>query len=240
VGGPVLERAKRWLMLLAIRILRLPLRLLTLPLTQLRHEVMSLRAAAVESLAYVGVELRRLGDLVERGGSPEAAGAPANGTGTSVIEVPFAFRSLGEVDAPGPVLVVGPRGREIARSLSSLGYEVVRVDGRLEDWDPAGRRFPAILHMGRPAQPAGEELARIRDLLVDGGVLVMSVAFGLSGANGSPNGYDGGALDEQLADWKVADRMVVASTPDRGWAPVQNGSTPESGVALVAARRVDA
>ncbi len=226
----------RWLMLLAIRILRLPFRLLTYPLTQLRHEVVSLRAAAVESLAYVGVELRRLGDLVERGGS-EAAGAPANGAGTSVIEVPFAFRSLGEVDAPGPVLLVGPRGREIARSLSSLGYEVVQVDGRLEDWDAAGRRFPAILHLGRPAQPAGDELARIRDLLVDGGVLVMSVAFGISGANGSPNGYDGDALDEQLADWKIADRMVVASTADRGWVPVQNGSTPESGVALVAARR---
>jgi hypothetical protein len=224
-------------MLLAIRILRLPFRLLMYPLTQLRHEVVSLRAAAVESLAYVGVELRRLGDLVERGGSPEASGAPANGAGTSVIEVPFAFRSLGEVDAPGPVLLVGPGGREIARGLSSLGYEVVQVDGRLEDWDAAGRRFPAILHMGRPAQPAGEELTRIRDLLVDGGVLVMSVAFGLSGANGSPNGYDGAALDELLADWKIADRMVVANTADRGWVPVQNGSAPESGVALIAARR---
>ncbi len=193
--------------------------------------MISLRAAAVESLAYVGVELRRLGDLVEDGAA--SRGPAATGEATTLVEAPFAFRSLGGVEAPGPVLVAGPAGREIGRSLSSLGYEVTLVDGRLADFDADDHRFQAVLYMGGPAQPAPGELERIRDLLADGGVLVISIAFGLSGSNG----YDEGVMDELLADWAVADRMVVASTPGRGWEPIRNGSTPERGIALVAARR---
>lgn len=237
VGGPPLERLKRRAALLIIRLLRAPYHMLMLPFTQVRAEVASLRAAAVESLAYVGVELRRLGDLVEQGGSSKAAPATEPvAEATAVVEVPFAFRSLAGVDSPAPVLVVGARGRQVSVSLSSLGYDVTQVDGALEDWDAADRRFAAVLYMGDPAQPDTAELQRIGDLLSDGGILVMGLAFGF-GANGSPGPFDEGSLDDLLADWTVADRIVVASRPDRAWAPVRNGATPDRGVALVAATR---
>src|SRR5918996_1649744 len=79
VGGPPLERLARRAKLLLIRLLRIPYHLMLLPFSQLRGEIASLRAAAVESLAYVGVELRRIGDLVESG-APNSALTPEETT----------------------------------------------------------------------------------------------------------------------------------------------------------------
>ena len=90
-----MERIEQALILMIKRVLAIPYRLLTLPIRELRGEVGSLRAAAVESIAYVGVELRRLGDLIEREGS------------TPPLEAPFVFRSLAGLEPPAPVLIVG-------------------------------------------------------------------------------------------------------------------------------------
>ena len=193
VGGPLLERVKRRGLMLLIRVLRLPYRVLTLPLKELRAEVGSLRAAAVESLAYVGVELRRLGDLVERSGSTTGAPAPE-------------AAALAGVQTPGPVLVVGSRGRRTGTSLTSLGYDVTQVDG-LEDWDAGEQQFAAVLYMGEASQPDPSELRRIGDLLSAGGTLVMGLALG---SNGSANGSD----EDSLEGWAVAERIVVARRTD--------------------------
>jgi hypothetical protein len=193
VEGPLLEKIKRRALLLLVRLLRLPYRALTLPLKELRGEVASLRAAAVESLAYVGVELRRLGDLVEQGAS-ESAPTPEE-------------TALAGLDLRGPLLVVGERGQKAGVSLTSRGYDVTQVDG-LENWDDEGRRFGAVLYMGETSQPNAAELQRIGELLSHDGALVLGVASG-SGGNGSGNGFSEGALDE-LAGWAVAERIVVA------------------------------
>jgi hypothetical protein len=195
VGGPLLERVKRRAMLVLVRLLRFPYHLLTLPLRELRGEVASLRAAAVESLAYVGVELRRIGDLVERSGSGKPAPLPEEA-------------ALARLEASGPVLVVGSRGQRAGSSLTSRGYDVTQVDG-LEGWDSGGRRFEAVLYMGETAQPDPAELRRIGDLISDDGVLLMGIASGSAG-NGSRNGFDESSLDELLAGWSVAERIVVA------------------------------
>jgi hypothetical protein len=222
-------------MLLAVRLVRLPIRILTFPISQLRDEVRSLRAAAVESIAYVGVELRRLGDLIEQGSSArEPASAAPPGGRADVVEFPFAFRNLAGVESPGPVLVVGAGGRGIDGSLASLGYDVSRV-GRLEDIGGDQGGFGAVLYLS--AHPDPGALERIDAVLADGGVLVMSVPFGATGGNGTDTALDQSALDGLLSEWAVADRIVVANGPDQRWAPVQNGGTPERGVALVAARR---
>jgi hypothetical protein len=195
VGGPFLERLKRKGLLLLVLLVRLPYRMLTLPLRELRGEVASLRAAAVESLAYVGVELRRIGDLVERSSSPAAGPTPEEA-------------ALARLGAAGPVLVVGRRGERVRASLTSHGYDVTQVDG-LEGWDAGGRRFGAVLYMGEPARPDAAELRRIADLLSKDGLLMLGVAGG-SGGNGSRNGFDEDSLDELLAGWSVAERIVVA------------------------------
>jgi hypothetical protein len=223
-------------MLFAVRLARLPIRILAFPITQLREEVTSLRAAAVESIAHVGVELRRLGDLIEHGSSSSGpmitAGSPGGGT-AEIVEVPFAFRSLAGVELPGPVLVLGAGCRGIDRSLASLGYEVSTAD-RLEDLGGEGRSFQAVLYLS--AHPDPSELERIDGVLGEGGTLVMSVPFGATAGNGTA-AFDQSALDGLLTGWAVADRLVVANGPGERWAPVQNGGTPERGVALVAARR---
>lgn len=197
VGGPLLERMRRGAILSLIRLVRLPFRILGLPLRQLREEVKSLRAAAVESLAYVGVELRRLGDLVEQG--------TTNGTPTPEETV------VAGLDVSGPVLVVGSRGQKAVVSLTSRGYDVTQVNG-LEDWDAGGRRFGAVLYMGEATRPDAAELERIADLLSEDGTLVMGVASG-SGAHGSRNGSDETSLDEVPSGWVVAERIVVARRP---------------------------
>jgi hypothetical protein len=196
VEGPLLEKVKRRAVLLLVRLLRLPYRVLTLPLNELRAEVGSLRAAAVESLAYVGVELRRLGDLVEQGRG--AAPTPEE-------------TALAGLDLRGPLLVVGRRGQKAGSSLTSRGYEVTQVDA-LENWDDGGRRFGAVLYMGEASEPDPSELERIGELLSQDGALMVEVRGG-SGGNGSANGRDESSLNE-LAGWAVAERIVVARRTD--------------------------
>ena len=193
VEGPLLEKVKRHALLWLVRLLRLPYRILTLPLKELRGEVASLRAAAVESLAYVGVELRRIADLVEERG-PKAAPTPEE-------------TALVGLDMHGPVLIVGRRGQRTGVALTSRGYDVTQVDG-LEDWDAGGRRFGAVLYMRDAAEGDAAELQRIAELISQDGALVMGVADGVGG-NGSPNGLGDSSLDE-LAGWAVAERIVVA------------------------------
>jgi hypothetical protein len=172
VEGPLLEKVKRRTLLFLVRLLRLPYRALTLPLKELRGEVASLRAAAVESLAYVGVELRRIGDLVEQGGSK----APPTPEETA----------LAGLEVRGPVLVIGRRGQKAGLSLTSRGYDVTQVDV-LEDWDAGGRRFGAVLYMRDASETEAADLQRIAELLSQDGALVMGVASGM-GSNGSASG----------------------------------------------------
>jgi hypothetical protein len=193
VGGPLLERVKRQATLFLVRLLRFPYRVLTFPLKELRREIASLRAAAVESLAYVGVELRRIGDLVERGASEAAP---------TVEET-----ALVGLDLHGPVLVVGHGSQNAGVSLRSRGYDVTEVSA-LEDWDAGGRRFGAVLYLGEASEPDTAELQRIGEVLSNDGALVLGVASG-SGGNGSTNGLGGGSPDE-LPGWSVAQRIVVA------------------------------
>ncbi|HSD25244.1 MAG TPA: hypothetical protein VLB79_13065, partial [Solirubrobacterales bacterium] len=252
VGGTFLERIRRRLWLSTVRVLRYPYLVLTLPLRQLRGEVISLRSAAVESLAYVGIELRRLGDLIERGESravPRPAGSASNGLTTDSVEIPFAFRSLAGIEPPGPVLVVGSRGRGLGVSLAALGFDVTLLDpdgeahGRpglevvwdsLAAWNSAGRRFAALLYLGLSDPDAGE-FERFGELIANEGVLVVARPFGVAGATGDPP--DPVGPDGLVGDWKVHERLVVAGKSDEDWAPVRNGAAPDRGIALIAARR---
>jgi hypothetical protein len=254
LAGPLVERTARRVIVAVKQVLMAPYWILTLPFRQLRGEIMSLRAAAVESIAYVGVELRRLGDLLEQSEAPKPeamAEAPQNGAATAIVEVPFVFRSLASLKAPAPILIVGPHGRDVGVSLASLGYEVSLLDPggsvsehpklelvreRLADWDAGGRRFEAILSIGDPGVPGEEGIERIGELLAPKGILVITVPFGFSNGPGDGRGYDEAALAQLLSDWKVAEKTVVASRAEDDWAPVQNGASAERGVALVAAR----
>jgi hypothetical protein len=227
LAGPPVERAKQALILMIKRLLAIPYRLLTLPIRELRGEVGSLRSAAVESIAYVGVELRRLGDLIEHGGSVQADPGSSAAV-TSLIEAPFVFRSLAGLEPPASVLIAGASGGSLGTSLSSFGYEVTAIEQSIAEWDAGDRSFQAVLCMGDSSlNPTAIE--RIERLLAADGVLVISHRFG--------SGYDQGAISELLGGWNVAEQALVANREAGGWAPVTNGTAPERGVALLAARR---
>jgi hypothetical protein len=179
----------------------IPYWLFTLPFRQLRGEIQSMRAAAVESLAFVGVELRRLSDLLERGAAQgQAVGASAqNGEARAMVEAPFVFRSLAGLESPASVLIIGSDGRDVALSLASLGHRVTIIDPsggtahdpRLEvlsepvtEWDPGDRRFQAILQTGESEQPDPAVLERVSNLLASDGILVVTRGAALVPAGG--------------------------------------------------------
>jgi hypothetical protein len=67
----------------------------------------------------------------------------------------------------------------------------------------------------------------------------MGLTFGLAVGNGASARYDEASLNELLANWTVAERVVVERNSDEGWVPVRNGVTAERGVALIVAKRAD-
>jgi hypothetical protein len=204
LGGPLAERAKRRAIVLIKKVLLVPYWLFTLPFRELRGEIQSMRAAAVESVAFVGVELRRLSDLLEHGGAraqapPVGPSHPQNGERTALVEAPFVFRSLAGLESPASVLIIGSDGREFAASLASLGHRVTILDPngapledpRLElvsegitDWDPGDRRFQAILQTGESERPDPAVLERISGLLASDGILVVTRGAALVPAGG--------------------------------------------------------
>jgi hypothetical protein len=204
LAGPLVERTKRRLVVLVKRVLLVPYWLFTLPFRELRGEIKSMRAAAVESIAYVGVELRRLSDLLERsapGAQVPTVGTshPQNGETTAIVEAPLVFRSLAGLESPASVLIIGSNGREVGVSLASFGHQVTILDPngatsedpqlevvpeRLTDWDPGDRRFQAILQMGESEQPDPAVLERISKLLASDGILVVTRGAALVPAGG--------------------------------------------------------
>jgi hypothetical protein len=205
LGGPLAERAKRRLVVLIKKVLMVPYWIFTLPFRQLRGEILSMRSAAVESIAFVGVELRRLSDLIEAGGG-KPAGARAgtaprqNGEATALVEAPLVFRSLTGLESPASVLIIGSNGHDVGASLASFGHRVTILDPGgatpsedpqlevvaepLSDWDPGDRRFQAILQMGETEQPDPAVVQRITELLASDGILVITRGAALVPAGG--------------------------------------------------------
>jgi hypothetical protein len=139
------------------------------------------------------------------------------------------------------VTVVDPQG---------LAYEhpnLTTFAGRLEEWEPTKDEQPfaaaflisAIEHFGLGAygeRAGGEQadrqaLERIRDLLGDGGLLVLTTPYGTPSVDALERVYDDAALDELLAGWHVLERAAVARADSRTWLPGEGSA----GTVLVAA-----
>jgi hypothetical protein len=183
-----------------------------------------------------------------------------------IVELPFAFGALARLDARSAVLDIGSAESTFALSVASLGHSVTALDlrplpyrhpsienvvGRFEDWDPGARLFDAIFlistveHIGLGAygEPSDKgdadrrALDRARDLLVEGGLLVLTTPFGTRGIDNLQRTYDEQSLTELLAGWTVLEQRIIRRVDEQTWLPVGSDEGEGEGVAMVVATR---
>jgi hypothetical protein len=179
-----------------------------------------------------------------------------------IVELPFALGQLARLQPPARILDIGGAESTFALSAAALGYQVTvvdpqgppfehpnltRVPERLEAWTPAAEEpfagaflVSAIEHFGLGAygeQAAGaqadrEALMRVRELLADDGLLVLTTPYGKASVNDLERIYDDAGLDALLVGWQVIERRTIVRTDRRTWLPGSEGS---AGAALIAA-----
>lgn len=178
-----------------------------------------------------------------------------------IVELPFAMSQLVRLSPPARILDVGGAESTFALSAASLGYAVTLLDPqgvpyehpnltafscRLEDWTQDGEPFAAaflisaIEHFGLGAygeRASGdsadrEALARIRELLGEHGVLVLTAPYGKYSVNDFERVYDDDALDQLLEGWQIIERRSIVRADRRTWLPGTEGS---GGAVLIAA-----
>jgi SAM-dependent methyltransferase len=186
-----------------------------------------------------------------------------------IAEVPYAFRALSEVAPGARVLDVGATESSVSLSLATLGYEVTAIDprpnplsherlhavaARIEEWEH-DEGFDAVLclstieHIGVAAyeQAASDDrsdlraMARIRELMRPGGLLVLTTAVGRPSVSDQGRVYDRQGLDELLEGWDVDDLTLVQRRDATNWGtvegPIEELDAEAETVAMITATR---
>ena len=183
-----------------------------------------------------------------------------------IVEQPFVFAALAELPERARILDVGGSESTVGLSLATLGHRVTIVDPRphplrhpnlehaactLDELpDPAQPYDAAVAlsavehfgleHYGLSAVDARLDLmalARLRELVAPGGVLVLTAPFGEQATvDDFQRVYDEEGLSELLRGWDVR-RSLRAGRIDRLTWQLDAPSRERHGVALVSARR---
>jgi hypothetical protein len=183
-----------------------------------------------------------------------------------IVEQPFVFATLAGLPDGARILDVGGSESTVGLSLATLGYRVTVVDPRAHPLrhpnlehaactldelpDPAQPFHAAVAlsavehfgleHYGLTARDERLDLAalaRMRELVAPGGLLVLTVPFGESAAaDDFQRVYDETGLSELLRGWDVQ-RSLRAGRIDRLTWQLGAPSRERHGVALVSARR---
>lgn len=181
-----------------------------------------------------------------------------------LVEMPFAMRALGRVPIGSRILDFGSSESPIALELASMGYEVTALDvrrypfehpnlvsvaTRLEDWEAVEpQSFDAILsvstveHVGlgwygeaRGVPDADRRaIERLGELLVPGGLLVLTAPYGTASVDAMQRRYDRAGIDALLDGFEIMEREVVEQVDDVTW--VRTDESSGCAVALVVAR----
>jgi hypothetical protein len=184
-----------------------------------------------------------------------------------IVEIPFCAQAVGALSPGGRVVDVGASESTLVLSLASLGYAAVAVDprgypfphaglgvheGTLDDFAPEGPVdaiifLSSIEHFGLPAYALGDlvtpdadhrALARSRELLAPGGLLVLTVPYGEAGVTDFERTYDESTLAALLAGWDDVSVEIAVRHSDVEWGLAHDArvAAGQEAVALVTAR----
>ncbi len=183
-----------------------------------------------------------------------------------IVEQPFVFGALARLPSGARILDVGGSESTVGLSLATLGHRVTVVDPRahplrhpnldhaactLDELPVPAQPFDAAValsavehfgleHYGRTAAHERLDLAalaRLRELVAPGGVLVLTAPFGEQATvDDFQRVYDEEGLSELLRGWDVR-RSLRAGRIDRLTWQLGAPSRERHGVALVSARR---
>lgn len=188
-------------------------------------------------------------------------------TNERILEVPYVFRALAEVEPGAEILDVGATESPLAFSLASLAYRVTALDIRpyplshpslqtvvasILDWDYGGD-FDAVVCLstiehiglggyGEPSAETGSDLLamqRMRELTKPGGLLVLTCPVGPASVDDFQRTYDEAGLRALLDGWEVEDLTLARRQDPTTWVLAEDGfgTFEGTGVALVTARR---
>jgi SAM-dependent methyltransferase len=163
-----------------------------------------------------------------------------------IVEVPFVFETMADLEVGSRVLDVGCAESTVAFSLSSLGYDVTGIDlhpypfkhpnlttivSAVEDWDCPEAYFDGIVcvssieHFGLGVY--GEEETEGLDVLAmerisrwakPGATLALTTPFGRYQVDAQQRTYDVPSLNRLLVGWKIEDLHTAIRLEDgTGW-----------------------
>ena len=181
-----------------------------------------------------------------------------------IVEQPFVFGALAGLAPPARILDVGGSESTVCLSLATLGHRVTVVDPRpyplahpnlvhaacrLDELAVPAQRFDAAVvlsaveHFGlehyglERSDPRADlaALARLRELVSPGGLLVLTVPFGAAASvDDFQRVYDEAGLAELLDGWELRASTRVGRTDRLTW-ELGRSSRERHGVALVVA-----
>lgn len=183
-----------------------------------------------------------------------------------IIEQPFVFGAVAGLPARSRILDVGGSESTVGLSLATLGHDVTIVDPRAHPLEHPNLRHAAcrLDELPQPRTPldaavvlsavehfglehygldAIDErldlaaLAKLRELVKPGGLLVLTVPFGVASVDDFQRVYDEDALAELLTGWQVQTSLRAARVHRLTWQMDIDPSDEHHGVALVTARR---
>jgi SAM-dependent methyltransferase len=173
------------------------------------------------------------------------------------VSPPARILDIGSAESTFPLSAASLGYRVTALDLRPLPYSHPNLEsfaGRFEDWEPHEERFDAaflistIEHVGvgaygEPSYGKGTAghgadramVERLGELLVPGGLLVITTPYGVAEVNELERTYDDESLDALVEGWKVLERHTITTSGGLTWMPGERPSSGERGVAMLVA-----
>jgi hypothetical protein len=173
------------------------------------------------------------------------------------VSPPARILDIGSAESTFPLSAASLGYRVTALDLRPMPYSHPNLEsfaGRFEDWEPPGEPFDAaflistIEHVGiggygEPAYGKGAAgrgadrgmVESLRELLVPGGLLVITTPYGQDKLDELERTYDDESLEALVEGWKVLERHTITASDELTWMPGEKPGPGQRGVAMLVA-----